>query len=100
MNEKTKDRLFDPVAAGIVLPPVLTLDDVRKVLRLRSRRAVHGLRRREALPMSRVGRQWIITRQRFQEWIDGLAERAAPLLNLRAVESDTSGAHADGGGER
>ena len=80
VDDSHPNPLADPVAAGIVLPPILAVDDVRQALRLRTSRTVHELRRREGLPLSRVGRKWLITRQTFLEWLDSRAPRGPRLL--------------------
>mgnify|MGYP001398993780 CR=1 FL=1 len=55
---------------GFLLPPVLTTEDLRRVLKLRTTSAVIGLHRREGLPLAKVGRRFLVTRQTFQRWLD------------------------------
>lgn len=85
--DDSPNPISDPVAAGILLPPILTADDVRRALRLRTRRAVLALRRREGLPLARVGRQWLVSRRAFLEWID---DRATPREPRLVVDEEVS----------
>lgn len=57
-------------AAGLLLPPVLSLDDVRAALGKTSRQATLRLRSSAGLPLARIGRGYFITRPRFTAWLD------------------------------
>ena len=65
-------------ASGFLLPPVLTTEDVRRALGLGSRSAVVRLHKREGLPLAKVGRRYVVTRQAFQRWLDRRAEDLTP----------------------
>lgn len=67
---------------GLLLPPVLTTEDIRRALGFRTTSAVVRLHRRDGLPLARVGRRFVITRQRFQQWLD---ERAAPGIQTAGM---------------
>ncbi len=73
-------------ASGFLLPPVLSTEDLRLALGLRSRSAVVRLHRQEGLPLAKLGRRYYVTRQAFQRWLD---ERAAPSSTaLRPLRLD------------
>ncbi len=65
-------------ASGFLLPPVLSTEHVRRALGLGSRSAVVRLHKREGLPLARVGRRYVVTRQAFQRWLDQRAEDLTP----------------------
>jgi hypothetical protein len=56
--------------AGLLLPPVLDTEAIRRALGLKSRSGVRRLHRREGLPLARLGRRYLCTRQAFQGWLD------------------------------
>lgn len=70
----TEGSLQQLEAAGFLLPPVLLTEHIRRALGLQTTSAVMRLHRREGLPLARVGRRYVVSRQAFQRWLD---ERAS-----------------------
>lgn len=62
-------------AAGFLLPPILSTEQIRQALGLQTTSAVVRLHRREGLPLARVGRRYVVTRQALQCWIDNRATK-------------------------
>ena len=77
MSRDSDPRLRDLQDSGFLLPPVLSTEDIRRVLRLQTVSAVLRMRLRDGLPLARVGRRYLVSRQLFQRWLD---ERATEQL--------------------
>ena len=93
MNNPTDVSLLK--AAGLLLPPILTTEDIAKALGLRSISSVIRLHRTTGLPLAKIGRRYLVSRQAFQRWLEERAamqptspERRLRILQVREEGSD------------
>ena len=87
-----KTEIFHLQAAGLLLPPVLTLEDVRRALSLRSVDAVFVLYQKEGLPLATCGDRVFVARHMFRQWLDRRTEVCGSLAPSSApLESEVPG---------
>lgn len=85
MRQTSRATLHDLQVAGLILPPVLTTHDLRRILGLKSTSAVLAMHRREGLPLAKLGRRFVVTRQAFTRWLDERAD-ASPTLSVQGPQ--------------